>query len=37
MVIALIHLLEAKVLTERWQREYKSIRPHSSLGYNPPD
>ena len=29
-------LLEAKVLIERWRREYNTIRPHSSLGYEPP-
>lgn len=29
-------LLEAKVLTERWRREYNHVRPHSSLGYKPP-
>lgn len=29
-------LLEAKVLTERWRREYNTIRPHSAIGYNPP-
>ena len=29
-------LLEAKVLTEKWRREYNTIRPHSSLGYRPP-
>lgn len=29
-------LLEAKVLIERWRREYNTIRPHSSLGYQPP-
>ena len=29
-------LLEAKVLTENWRREYNQIRPHSSLGYQPP-
>lgn len=29
-------LLEAKVLTEKWRQEYNTIRPHSSLGYNPP-
>ena len=28
-------LLEAKVLVERWRREYNHIRPHSSLGYRP--
>ncbi|QDT45220.1 IS2 transposase TnpB [Gimesia alba] len=29
-------LLEAKVLIERWRKEYNTIRPHSSLGYQPP-
>ena len=29
-------LLEAKVLTENWRQEYNQIRPHSSLGYQPP-
>ena len=29
-------LLEAKVLTERWRRDYNTVRPHSSLGYRPP-
>ncbi len=29
-------LFEAKVLTENWRREYNQIRPHSSLGYQPP-
>jgi putative transposase len=29
-------LIEAKVLTEKWRRKYNTIRPHSSLGYNPP-
>jgi len=29
-------LLEAKVLTESWRREYNQIRPHSSLGYRSP-
>ena len=28
--------LEARILTERWRREYNSVRPHSSLGYRPP-
>ena len=27
---------EAKVVTERWRRHYNAIRPHSSLGYQPP-
>jgi transposase InsO family protein len=29
-------LIEAKVLVERWRREYNHVRPHSSLGYRPP-
>jgi len=29
-------LREAQILTERWRREYNTIRPHSSLGYRPP-
>ena len=29
-------LTEAKVLIERWKREYNQVRPHSSLGYQPP-
>ena len=29
-------LLEAKILVERWRREYNHIRPHSSLNYRPP-
>jgi putative transposase len=29
-------LWEAKVLIERWRREYNTVRPHSSLGYQPP-
>jgi transposase InsO family protein len=29
-------LMEAKVLVERWRREYNHVRPHSSLGYRPP-
>lgn len=29
-------LLEAKVLIERWRKEYNHFRPHSSLGYRPP-
>ncbi len=29
-------LHEAKVLIERWRKEYNTIRPHSSLGYRPP-
>jgi putative transposase len=29
-------LEEARVLIEQWRREYNQIRPHSSLGYQPP-
>ena len=29
-------LLEAKVLVGRWKTEYNTIRPHSSLNYQPP-
>ncbi|KKN16516.1 hypothetical protein LCGC14_0975060 [marine sediment metagenome] len=30
-------LLEARVVIERWRRAYNQFRPHSSLGYKPPD
>ncbi len=29
-------LFEAKVLVERWRKEYNTKRPHSSLNYQPP-
>jgi len=29
-------LLEAKVLVEHWKEEYNTVRPHSSLNYQPP-
>ena len=29
-------LTEAKILIERWRREYKTVRPYSALGYRPP-
>tara|TARA_Y100000052_G_C2943349_1_gene82193 strand:- start:63 stop:869 length:807 start_codon:yes stop_codon:yes gene_type:complete len=29
-------LKEAKVLIEAWRRHYNTVRPHSSLGYQPP-
>ena len=29
-------LKEVEILTERWRREYNTIRPHNSLGYRPP-
>ena len=30
-------LKEAKILIKRWRHHYNTIRPHSSLGYKPPD
>ena len=29
-------LAEAQMLTELWRRDYKLVRPQSSLGYTPP-
>jgi len=29
-------LFEAKVLVGRWKTEYNTVRPHSSLNYQPP-
>ncbi len=29
-------LVEAKVLIERWHREYNWKRPHNAVGYRPP-
>ena len=29
-------VLEARVLTARWRRDYNQVRPHSALGYRPP-
>ena len=29
-------LLEAKVLIERWRKDYNTVRPHRSLAYRPP-
>ncbi|MEM9100241.1 MAG: IS3 family transposase, partial [Pseudomonadota bacterium] len=29
-------LREAQILIEQWRRHYKTIRPHSALGYRPP-
>lgn len=29
-------IVEARVITEQWRRQYNTIRPHSSLGYRPP-
>ena len=29
-------MLEVRVLTERYRRTYNQVRPHSSLGYQPP-
>ena len=30
-------LAEAKIIIESWRRHYNTKRPHSSLGYRPPD
>jgi len=27
---------EAGMVIERWRKEYNTVRPHSSLGYQPP-
>jgi transposase InsO family protein len=29
-------ILEARVITEQWRKQYNTIRPHSSLAYRPP-
>lgn len=29
-------LREARVVIERWRKDYNTVRPHSSLGYRPP-
>lgn len=29
-------LTEAKVIVEKWRKHYNEVRPHRSLGYNPP-
>ena len=29
-------LQEARILIERWRRDYSHVRPHSSLEYRPP-
>jgi len=29
-------LAEAKIVIEQWRRHYNTVRPHSSLGYEPP-
>ena len=29
-------LAEARILIEQWRKEYNGVRPHSSLGYQPP-
>jgi len=29
-------LTEANILIEQWRKEYNQVRPHSSLGYQPP-
>ena len=30
-------LKEAQILTKRWRHRYITIRPHSTVGYRPPD
>lgn len=30
-------LLEARVIIEQWRQQYNQIRPHSALGYRPPE
>jgi putative transposase len=30
-------LREAQILIERWRRHYNTVRPHSALGYRPPE
>ena len=29
-------LTEARILIERWRRQYNTVRPHSALGYRRP-
>jgi transposase InsO family protein len=29
-------MTEAQIIIEQWRREYNEVRPHSSLGYQPP-
>ena len=29
-------LTEARILIERWRRQYNTVRPHRALGYRPP-
>lgn len=29
-------IYEARVITEKWRKQYNTIRPHSALGYRPP-
>ena len=29
-------VIEARIIIERWRKQYNTIRPHSSLGYLPP-
>lgn len=31
------NLAQARVIVEQWRKEYNQQRPHSSLGYRPPD
>jgi transposase InsO family protein len=29
-------LKEARIVIEEWRRHYKTVRPHSALGWKPP-
>lgn len=30
------NIFEAKILIEKWRKDYNTIRPHNSLSYRPP-
>jgi putative transposase len=30
-------LKEARIAIDTWRKEYNTIRPHSALGYRPPE
>jgi transposase InsO family protein len=29
-------IIEVRVVTEQWRKQYNTVRPHSALGYRPP-